>query len=100
MFAGATRDRTPAEIASDANRELQDGRNHNDAFGLVEQVLRDSVGDVHDFLQHLAALQIHNRNRPLARDVPHRVHAHERSLSGWPRHNGAMMRVRFSWGQA
>jgi len=44
MFAGATRDRTPAEIASDANRELQDGRNHNDAFGLVEQVLRDSVG--------------------------------------------------------
>src|SRR2546425_11734790 len=55
MLAGSAGDRTPAEVAADADRELQNRRNHNDAFGLVEQVLRNPVGDVHDFLEHLAA---------------------------------------------
>jgi hypothetical protein len=55
IFAVATRNRIPAEIASYANREFQDRRNHNDALGLVEEVLRNPVGDVHNFLEHLAA---------------------------------------------
>jgi len=55
VLASTAGDHTPAEIASDANRELQDGRNHYDAFGLVEQILRNPIRDVHNFLEHLGA---------------------------------------------
>jgi hypothetical protein len=55
MLSGPTGDRTPAKVSSDADRELQNRRNHNDAFGLVEQDLRNPVGDIHDFLEDLAA---------------------------------------------
>src|SRR5438445_11855255 len=54
MLAGSAGDRTPPEVASDADRELQNRRNHNDAFGLVEQILRNPVGNVQNFLEHLA----------------------------------------------
>src|SRR5262249_26224545 len=54
MLACAASDRTPTEVAPDTDRELQNGRNHNHAFGLVEQLLWNPVGDVHDFLEHLA----------------------------------------------
>src|SRR6266478_1691294 len=52
--AGSAGDRSSAEVASDADCELQNRGNHNDAFGLVEQILRNAVGDVHNFLEHLA----------------------------------------------
>src|SRR5260370_1282848 len=45
---------SPPEVASNADCELQDRRNHNDAFGLVEQILRNPVGDVQNLLEHLA----------------------------------------------
>src|SRR6266436_3184594 len=54
VLAGSAGDRTPAEVASDAYCELQDRRNHNDTFGLLEQVLGNPVGDVHNFLEHLS----------------------------------------------
>src|SRR5712671_5857886 len=54
VLAGPAGDRTPAEVASDADCELQNRRNHNDAFGLVEQILRNPVGNVQNFLEHLA----------------------------------------------
>ena len=55
VLASAAGDYTPAEVASDPNCELQNRRDHNDAFGLVEQILRNTVRDVHNFLEHLAA---------------------------------------------
>ena len=47
-------DRTPTEVSPNADRELQNCGNHNDAFGLVEQFLRNPVGDIHNFLEDLA----------------------------------------------
>src|SRR6266404_8442488 len=44
MLAGSAGDRTPPEVASDADRELQNRRNHNYAFGLVEKFLRIPSG--------------------------------------------------------
>src|ERR1700746_4031266 len=53
MCAGSAGDRTSAKIASDADREFQNRRNHNYAFSLIEQLLRNPVGDVHNFFEHL-----------------------------------------------
>src|SRR5712671_3911225 len=55
VLAGPAGDRTPAEVASDPDCEFQNRRNHNDAFGLVEQILRNPIGDVHNFLEYLTA---------------------------------------------
>src|SRR5260370_41556855 len=54
-MARAACDLHPSETASDAECELQDRRNHDDTLGLVEQILRQPIGDVHYFLEHLAA---------------------------------------------
>src|SRR6266699_2741088 len=55
VLAASAGDHTPAEVTSDPDCEFQNRRNHNDAFGLVQQVLRNAVRDVHDFLEHLTA---------------------------------------------
>jgi len=54
MLPGAACDGTATKIASDAKRELQHRGNHNDALGLAEQVLRNPIRDIHDFLEDLA----------------------------------------------
>jgi len=55
VLTGSARDSTAAEVASDPDREFQNGRNYNDAFGLVEQILRNTVGDVQNFSEDLSA---------------------------------------------
>jgi len=55
VLAISAGDHTAAEVASDADCELQNRRNHNDAFGLVEQIFRNAIRDVHNFLEHLTA---------------------------------------------
>src|SRR6266853_5580868 len=55
VLARSASDRTPAEVASDTDCELQNRRNHNDAFGLAQQVLRNPVRNVHNFLEYLTA---------------------------------------------
>src|SRR5260221_6725607 len=85
VLAGSAGKHSPAEVASDADCELQNRRNHNDAFGLVEQVLRNPVGDVHNFLEHLTA-----RFQPLL--LPALIRAEDRT-----RHkNGYDKGTRFS----
>jgi hypothetical protein len=55
VLASSAGDHTAAEVASDADCKLQNRRNHNDAFGLVEQIFRNAIRDVHNFLEHLTA---------------------------------------------
>jgi hypothetical protein len=55
VLTGSARDCTTAEVASDPDREFQNGRNYYDAFGLVEQILRNTVRDVQNFSEDLSA---------------------------------------------
>jgi len=55
VLAGSAGDPTASEFASDPDGELQNQRNHNDAFGVVEQALRNRVPDVHNFVADLTA---------------------------------------------
>ena len=55
VLASSAGDHTPAEVTSDPDSEFQNRRNHHDAFGLVQQVLRNAIRDVHNFLEHLTA---------------------------------------------
>src|SRR5260370_37243800 len=55
VLASSAGDHTPAEVPSDAYGELQNRRNHNDAFGLVEQILRNPIRDAQNFVEHLTA---------------------------------------------
>src|SRR6516162_3591585 len=55
MLAGSAADGAAPKVAAYAKGKLHHRRNHNDAFRLVEQVLRNPVGNIHDLLEHLAA---------------------------------------------
>ena len=56
MFAGAAGHGAASISAADAKGGLEHGRNHDDAFRLVEQVLRNVVGNFQNFIEHHAAI--------------------------------------------
>ena len=55
-LAGSADHRAAAVAAADAHGDLRHRRNDDDAFGLVEQLLRDVVGDVEDLLHDDAGI--------------------------------------------
>src|SRR5215469_2212315 len=55
-FAGAAGHRPPAVTAAENERALQNRGIHDDAIGFVDQVLGNVVGNVHDLLNHEAAV--------------------------------------------
>ena len=54
--AGAAHHGAAAVAPADADRHLRHRRDHDDALGLLEQFLRDVVGDVEHLLHHGAAV--------------------------------------------
>src|SRR5579864_1275303 len=54
MFAAAAGHHAAAVAATDSECTLLDRREHDDALGLVEQILRNIVRDIEDFLQNFA----------------------------------------------
>src|SRR5258707_11418347 len=55
VLARSASDRPPGEVGVDTDCELQNRRNHNDAFGIAHQVLRNPVRNVHNYLESLTA---------------------------------------------
>ena len=53
-FAAATRHHTSAVAATQSEGELQDRRQNNDAFGLVENTFGNTVRDCENFLHYLS----------------------------------------------
>ena len=56
MLTGAACHRTATVAAADKKRSLEHRRKDDEAFGLINQVLRNVIGDVHDFFDHLPAI--------------------------------------------
>ncbi len=56
-LAGSTDHRTPAVGAADPGRHRRHRRDDDDAFGLLQQLLRDVIRDVEDLLHHDAAVR-------------------------------------------